>query len=79
MKVHVSTLSNEQLKLLIIKTVTKRGLSKNMIRLLIETYSLLLMIDKGWIDDQTEEGKELVIRNITHVTDDYVIKPVEGK
>ncbi len=78
-KVHISTLSNDELQLLIAKTVIKRGLAKIKVKLLLETYSLSFLIDKGWLDDDTQEARGIIIRNISHVTGEYVIKPVEGK
>lgn len=79
-KVHISTLTNKELKLLIEKTITKRGMPKPIVKLLLETYSLVIMIDKGWFaTEHIKKAKEMAIKNIAHATGDYVIKPVEGK
>lgn len=78
-KVDISTLTNKELKLLIIKTITKRGLPKSMVVLLVETYSLIIMIDKGWFDDKANEAQKMAIKNITHVTGNRVIRPTEDE
>lgn len=79
-KVHISALTNKELKQLIIKNITKRGLPKTMVKLLLETYSLVILIDKGFFKaENLKEGNEIVIRNITYVTGDHVIKPTGDK
>lgn len=79
-KIDVSTLTTKELKLLIIKTITKRGLPRSMVVLLVETYSLILMIEKDWIGNENKkEATAIAVKNITHVTGNCVIRPTEGK